>query len=144
MNKLFSIECYRGKMDHCEEMSSVIYISRIPHGFYEDEMFGYFSQFGKVINVSVSRNKKGKSKHFGFVKFESTEVAKIAAETMNNYLMFNVLLKCKQLMKRECFSGMFNKEEDKKSEIIKEKKEQIEERKEQKLKTFGIDFSSFA
>ena len=36
----------------------------------------------------------GKCKGFGFVEFECDEVAKIAAQTMNNYLMFNKLLKC--------------------------------------------------
>ena len=37
----------------------------------------------------------GNIKGYGFVEFEHDEVAKIVAETMNNYLMFNKLLKCK-------------------------------------------------
>jgi nucleolar protein 15 len=36
----------------------VIYLGRIPHGFYEDEMRGYFSQFGTVTRLRLSRNKK--------------------------------------------------------------------------------------
>ena len=37
----------------------------------------------------------GRCKGFAFVEFACDEVAKIAAETMNNYLMFNKLLKCR-------------------------------------------------
>lgn len=67
----------------------VIYLGHIPHGFYEEEIRDYFKQFGKVTNLRVSRSRKsGRSKGFGFVEFANNEVAKIAAETMNNYLMF--------------------------------------------------------
>uniref|UniRef100_A0A453MPV7 RRM domain-containing protein n=1 Tax=Aegilops tauschii subsp. strangulata TaxID=200361 RepID=A0A453MPV7_AEGTS len=30
----------------------------------------------------------GKSKHYGFIEFENPEVAKIVADEMNNYLLF--------------------------------------------------------
>lgn len=36
----------------------------------------------------------GKSRGYAFVEFEFEEVAKIAAEAMNNYLMFERLIKC--------------------------------------------------
>lgn len=36
----------------------------------------------------------GRSKGYAFVEFEYDEVARIVAETMNNYLMFDKLLKC--------------------------------------------------
>ena len=39
----------------------------------------------------------GNAKGYGFVEFASAAVAKIVADTMNNYLMFNRLLKCKCL-----------------------------------------------
>jgi hypothetical protein len=29
--------------------SSVVYLGHIPHGFYEEQMKGYFSQFGDVV-----------------------------------------------------------------------------------------------
>ena len=59
-------------------------------------MRAYFSQFGTVTNVRLSRSKKtGNSKHYGFLEFASAEVAKIVASTMNNYLMFGHILKCR-------------------------------------------------
>lgn len=74
----------------------VVYVGRIPHGFYEDEMRQYFSQFGTITKLRLSRNRKtGHSKHFAFVEFESAQVAKIVAEAMNNYLMYGHILKCK-------------------------------------------------
>lgn len=48
----------------------VIYIGRIPHGFYEDELRKYFSQFGEITRLRLSRNRKtGNSKHYGFIEF---------------------------------------------------------------------------
>jgi len=56
----------------------------------------YFSQFGRVNRLRLSRNKKtGASKHFAFVEFASTEVADIVARTMDNYLLFGHILKCR-------------------------------------------------
>ncbi|KAK6644252.1 hypothetical protein RUM43_000519 [Polyplax serrata] len=79
-----------------------IYLGHIPHGFYENEMMAYFSQFGKVLSATVARSKKsGRSRGFGFVEFLDEEVAKIAAETMNNYLMFNRVLKCRYIPPEE-------------------------------------------
>lgn len=67
----------------------IIYVGHIPHGFYEEQMRSYFKQFGRVRNVVICRSQKtDKAKGFGFVQFDDHDVAKIAAETMNNYLMF--------------------------------------------------------
>ena len=76
----------------------VVYVGRIPHGFYEHEMRAYFSQFGTINRLRLSRNKTtGASRHYAFIEFESDEVAKIVAETMNNYLLFGHILKVKSL-----------------------------------------------
>ncbi|KIJ52630.1 hypothetical protein M422DRAFT_223267 [Sphaerobolus stellatus SS14] len=73
----------------------VVYLGRIPHGFYEDQMRGYFSQFGEVTRLRLSRNKKtGRSKHYGFIEFASAEVAEIVSDTMNNYLLLGHILQC--------------------------------------------------
>lgn len=71
-------------------------MGHIPHGFYEEEMKSFFNQFGTVIKARVFRSQKtGRSKGYGFVQFKHPDVAKIVAETMNNYLMCNRLLKGK-------------------------------------------------
>ncbi|CAG8949492.1 hypothetical protein HYFRA_00007722 [Hymenoscyphus fraxineus] len=76
----------------------VIYVGRIPHGFYEHGMKEYFKQFGTILNLRLSRNRKtGRSKHYAFVQFESAEVATIVSKTMDNYLMFGHLLKVKMV-----------------------------------------------
>ena len=48
-----------------------------------------------VSTFHVQFFQSGKSKGYAFVEFESETVAKIVSDTMNNYLMFNRLLKCK-------------------------------------------------
>ena len=76
----------------------VVYVGRIPHGFYEHEMRAYFSQFGNINRLRLSRNKTtGASRHYAFIEFVSNEVAKIVEETMNNYLLFGHILKVKSV-----------------------------------------------
>jgi nucleolar protein 15 len=38
--------------------TGVVYLGRIPHGFYEEQMRAYFSQFGDISRLRLSRNKK--------------------------------------------------------------------------------------
>ncbi|VVC91953.1 unnamed protein product [Leptidea sinapis] len=72
----------------------LVYLSHIPHGFYEHQMTQYFKQFGGVTNVRVIRSPKtGNSKGCAFVEFYDPSVAQIVAETMNNYLMGKRLIK---------------------------------------------------
>ncbi|XP_053554055.1 MKI67 FHA domain-interacting nucleolar phosphoprotein [Bombina bombina] len=73
----------------------VVYVGHIPKGLYEPQLKEYFGQFGTVTRLRLSRSKKtGGSKGYAFVEFESDEVAKIVADTMNNYLFCERLLKC--------------------------------------------------
>ena len=75
--------------------AGVIYLSRIPHGFYEDQMRAYFSQFGEITRLRMARNKRtGASKHYAYIEFRHEAVARIVVETMHNYLMFGRLLQC--------------------------------------------------
>ncbi|KAJ4319594.1 nucleolar protein [Neodidymelliopsis sp. IMI 364377] len=86
----------------------VIYVGRVPRGFFEPQMKKYFSQFGRVLNLRLSRNKKtGASKHYAFVEFASAEVADIVARTMNNYLMFGHILKCSLIPKEQVHENLF-------------------------------------
>uniref|UniRef100_S4PI00 Nucleolar phosphoprotein n=1 Tax=Pararge aegeria TaxID=116150 RepID=S4PI00_9NEOP len=72
----------------------LVYLSHIPHGFYEQQMTEYFKQFGVVTNARVIRSRRtGNSKGFAFVEFREPAVAEIVAETMNNYLMGKRLIK---------------------------------------------------
>ncbi|KAI9138757.1 hypothetical protein BKA69DRAFT_1089816 [Paraphysoderma sedebokerense] len=140
----------------------VVYLGRIPHGFYEDEMRAYFTQFGKVTRLRMSRNKKtGKSRHFAFIEFESADVADIVAQTMDNYLLFNHILKCQVVPKEKVHADLFKGANRKfkvipwaKVEMVKHNKpkstEQYsrmvkrlvgkEEKKRQKLKEMGIEY----
>ncbi|XP_066907180.1 MKI67 FHA domain-interacting nucleolar phosphoprotein-like [Halyomorpha halys] len=72
----------------------VCYFSHIPHGFYGKELKKYCSQFGEVTGVYHPVSKNGNSRGYAFVEFKHKEVAEVVAETMNNYLMFNRLVKC--------------------------------------------------
>lgn len=72
----------------------IVYISHVPHGFYEKQMRDFFSQFGVITNLRLGRSRKtGRSRGYAFVEFKYEEVAKVVAETMNNYLMFDKILK---------------------------------------------------
>lgn len=87
---------------------AVLYVGRIPHGFYEDEMRAYFSQFGDITRLRISRNRRtGASKHYAFIEFRHASVAKIAAETMHNYLLFGHLLQCKVVPNDEVHPDTF-------------------------------------
>lgn len=80
----------------------VVFIKHIPHGFYEEQLKAYFEQFGQVTRTRVARSKKsGKSNGYAFVEFKVPEVAKIAADTMDNYLMFKQTLKTAYLAPEE-------------------------------------------
>ncbi|TGJ85370.1 hypothetical protein E0Z10_g3408 [Xylaria hypoxylon] len=80
----------------------VVYIGRIPKGFYEHQMREYFSQFGQVNMIRMSRNKAtGQSKHFAFIEFAELGVAEIVAKTMDNYLLAGHILKVKIVPKSQ-------------------------------------------
>lgn len=88
----------------------MVKISSLPHGFYEDQLKGYFTQFGVVTNAKVVRSlKTGRSKGVAFVEFAVPEVAEVAAETMNNYLLFKSLLKTEYIPPAQVKSGLFTK-----------------------------------
>ncbi|KAM6443953.1 MKI67 FHA domain-interacting nucleolar phosphoprotein isoform 2-T2 [Liasis olivaceus] len=86
----------------------VVYVGHIPRGLYEPQLTQYFSQFGTVTRVRLSRSKKtGGSKGYAFVEFEYDEIAKIAADTMNNYLLREKLLKCEFIPSEKVHENLF-------------------------------------
>ena len=144
--------------------AGVVYLGRIPHGFFEHQMRSYFTQFGPISRLRLSRSRKtGRSKHYAFIEFESEEVAKIVAGTMDNYLMFGHILKCKLVPKENQHEGLwkgankrfkavpFNKIEGRKLELPagksawtarKEREEAKRASKLEQTKAIGYEFVS--
>ncbi|OLN92186.1 putative RNA-binding protein [Colletotrichum chlorophyti] len=88
--------------DGSKEEPGVVFVSRLPHGFYEHQMRGYFSQFGPITRLRLARNKKtGASKHYAFVEFAEQSTAEIVAKTMDNYLLFGHILKVKTVPREQ-------------------------------------------
>jgi nucleolar protein 15 len=125
-------------------------------------MRAYFSQFGTITQLRLSRNKKsGASKHYAFIEFKSAEVAKIVAETMDNYLLFGHILKCKLVPPEQVHDDLW-KGANKRYKVVPwnkiqgrklktpssaeewdlriEQERQKRESKAQKLKELGYDF----
>jgi nucleolar protein 15 len=68
-----------------KEEPGVIYLGGIPHGFYEHQMRQYFSQFGEITKLRLSRNKRtGASKHYAFIEFAEESTAEIVAKSMSS------------------------------------------------------------
>lgn len=69
---------------------------------------GFFSQFGRLLRVRVSRSKRtGKPKHYAFLEFQHADVAAIAAEAMDGYFMFKQRLACRVLKADEVHPQLF-------------------------------------
>jgi len=86
----------------------VIYLGHIPYGFFEDQMQNFFTQFGEVTRLRLSRSKKtGRSRHYAFIEFKSRAVARIVAETMDNYMMFERTLVCQYIEPEKVHPNMF-------------------------------------
>ncbi|XP_077473592.1 MKI67 FHA domain-interacting nucleolar phosphoprotein [Stigmatopora argus] len=87
----------------------VIYLGHLPRGLCEPQLKSYFKQFGTVSRLRLSRSKKtGGSKGYAFVEFASDEVAKIVAETMNNYLIGEKLIKCHVITPEKTHEKLFD------------------------------------
>lgn len=88
--------------------TGTVYVGRIPHGFYEHEMRQYFSQFGPITRLRLSRNKKtGASKHFAFVEFADAATAEVVSKTMDGYLLFGHILRCKLVPDSQIHEGLW-------------------------------------
>jgi nucleolar protein 15 len=91
-----------------QEPRGVVYVGHIPEGFAEPQMRKFFSQFGKVTRLRLSRSKKNaKSKGYAFVEFEEESVAQIVANTMHKYLLFGKTLQCHLMEKSKQHPMLF-------------------------------------
>ncbi|KAK8039213.1 hypothetical protein PG993_007624 [Apiospora rasikravindrae] len=88
--------------------TGVVYIGHIPHGFFENQLRSYFTQFGDILNLRVSRNKKtGRSKHYAFIEFAEESTADYVVKSMDNYLMFGRILKVKRVPQSQVHESMW-------------------------------------
>ncbi|XP_054431000.1 MKI67 FHA domain-interacting nucleolar phosphoprotein isoform X2 [Pteronotus mesoamericanus] len=110
-NKVAQVRRRASKKQEKEKLTrGVIYVGHLPPALYETQIQAYFSQFGTVTRFRLSRSKKtGNSKGYAFVEFESEDVAKIVAETMNNYLFGERLLKCHFIPPEKVHEELFTK-----------------------------------
>ncbi|XP_064517466.1 MKI67 FHA domain-interacting nucleolar phosphoprotein [Pseudopipra pipra] len=99
----------RNKRATKEELTpGVVFVGHLPRGLCEPQLREYFGQFGTVTRLRLSRSKKtGGSKGYAFIEFECDDVAKIVADTMNNYLFSERLLKCQFLPPERVHEDLF-------------------------------------
>jgi len=98
----------RKKKKKAFSRSNVLYIGHVPHGFFEEQMKEFLSQFGKVLQVRVSRSKKtGKSRGYAFVQFLNKEVADIVQKTMHGYILTGRSLVCQHVPEEHVHEKMF-------------------------------------
>ncbi|XP_055389030.1 MKI67 FHA domain-interacting nucleolar phosphoprotein-like [Condylostylus longicornis] len=87
----------------------VLLIGHLPPGFLEPQLRKFFRQFGDITRFRLVRSKKtGRSKNYAFIEFASKEVAEIASQTMNGYLMFGRTLKCRIIPSTDIHSAFHN------------------------------------
>ncbi|KAH3686168.1 hypothetical protein WICPIJ_002857 [Wickerhamomyces pijperi] len=128
----------------------LVYLSRLPKGFEKEEITKYFNQFGDITNIHVPVSKRtGNFKHYAFLEFSNAEDAKIAVETMNNYLVLGHILKAKLMDNEEFKAPKHNKKyynnQDKYAlkNDVKKLNENVENKRaarREALKAKGIDF----
>lgn len=100
--RLDSVEKKRNASQAKDTPSAVLYVGRLPRHFTEGPLRQYFSQFGTITRLRLSRNKKtGASKHYAFLEFADEEVARIVQETMDGYLILAQILRVKLLEKEK-------------------------------------------
>ena len=63
--KLVQLDTSMHPTEYCSNVTQggtlrpgVVYVGHIPHGFYEEEMRKYFSQFGTVTRLRLARSRK--------------------------------------------------------------------------------------
>ncbi|SCV03762.1 LAME_0H13014g1_1 [Lachancea meyersii CBS 8951] len=132
-----------------DNLSGIIYVSRLPKGFHERELARYFAQFGDLREVRLARNKKtGNSRHYGFVEFVNKEDAAVAQDTMHNYLLMGHLLQVVALPKGKKIEKLYRYKQrafqqtpvKKTSAELKQLAMDKHAEREQKLKSKGIQF----
>lgn len=60
-----------------------IYVKNFPRDFSEEELKKFFSKFGEITNVTISRDFNGSSKGFGFITYTNFQEANNAIKLTN-------------------------------------------------------------
>lgn len=60
-----------------------IYVKNFPRDFCEEDLKKFFSKFGEITSVAISKDPKGASKGFGFITFASFQEANNAIKHTN-------------------------------------------------------------
>jgi nucleolar protein 15 len=144
--------------------SSVVYLGHIPHGFYEQELRKFFSQFGKVEKLKLVRSKKtGGSRGHAFIRFETSDIAEVVASAIDGYFLQERQLVCHIVPQNKIHAGLFSVPKRKaqdateeeadnnepktmpESEPLLEKKltkvTRLQTRKQNRLRELGIEFN---
>merc|ERR1712066_384502 len=80
----------------------VLHVKQLPRVLDEQDLKEYFQQFGRVDKVKLARSSRtANSKGYAFILFKDGKVAEVASKSMDKYLLFNCLLKCKAILNEE-------------------------------------------
>ncbi|XP_023640508.1 polyadenylate-binding protein 7 isoform X2 [Capsella rubella] len=66
-----------------EEKYTNLYVKNLDVNVSEDSLRGKFSEFGKIVSLSIAKDENGSCKGYAFVNFDKPEDARRATETMN-------------------------------------------------------------
>ena len=106
------VEKAQGIVDELTSPNSntAIYVGHLPWGFEDHALKKYFEQFGEITRYIAPRSSKtGRSVGYAFIEFKEREVAEVAAKTMNNYLLFDRILKCNVIEDKSQYDRLFLK-----------------------------------
>jgi RNA recognition motif-containing protein len=79
-----------------------IFIGNLPYKIRENELRGYFEEYGEVLSCKIISDKiSGRSKGFGFVEMPSDDNAKKAIEELNGAEIYGRTLLVNQAKERE-------------------------------------------
>lgn len=88
----------------------MIFLGHLPATYSESHSYDYFTRFGTISRFRLSRSERtGDSRGYGFKEFESEDVARIAAETMDNYPFGARILSCKFMLPENVHEDLFKK-----------------------------------
>ena len=93
-----------------QNTTGAIYVGHLPWGFTDATLKKYFEQFGHITRIICPKSSKtGRSVGYAFIEFGDEETARIAAKTMNNYILFEKILKCSFVEDKSKYDRIFLK-----------------------------------